>query len=264
MRTTWWQLTGRVHVGSWRQLKHNLGLSIRGGQLMRLSVAISCLMMVAWHKVTRRKFEFYPETVACVCGMKVLIHCCVPVDGVWGLLSCMVWFPSVQERQHKMGVWSSLVTRLCESEALFPVWKNNIVFLSFCSHPLKEKRCRLRLLQHRLVTSSLFICDRCREGYQGIRCDQFLPKTDSILSDPSKFSNSRHKSSLTYLIQKQTGGKWRGSPLRGTSDPGQLLERLLWVLLICNNEGWEDQILQIGTSIWSLLCCARGKWNIIK
>ncbi|KAF3707946.1 Pro-neuregulin-3, membrane-bound isoform [Channa argus] len=26
---------------------------------------------------------------------------------------------------------------------------------------------------------------RCREGYQGIRCDQFLPKTDSILSDPT-------------------------------------------------------------------------------
>ncbi|CAL8369617.1 unnamed protein product, partial [Gadus morhua 'NCC'] len=24
----------------------------------------------------------------------------------------------------------------------------------------------------------------CREGYQGIRCDQFLPKTDSILADP--------------------------------------------------------------------------------
>lgn len=135
MRTTWWQLTGRVHVGSWRQLKHNLGLSICGGQLTRLSVAISCLMMVAWHKVTRRKFEFYPETVACVCRMRVLIHCCLPapVDGVWGLLSCMVWFPSAQERQHKMGVWSSLVTRLCESEALFPVWKNNIVFLSFCS-----------------------------------------------------------------------------------------------------------------------------------
>ncbi|KAI1887221.1 hypothetical protein AGOR_G00203950 [Albula goreensis] len=26
---------------------------------------------------------------------------------------------------------------------------------------------------------------RCKEGYQGIRCDQFLPKTDSILSDPT-------------------------------------------------------------------------------
>uniref|UniRef100_A0A8C7X546 Pro-neuregulin-3, membrane-bound isoform n=1 Tax=Oryzias sinensis TaxID=183150 RepID=A0A8C7X546_9TELE len=24
---------------------------------------------------------------------------------------------------------------------------------------------------------------KCREGYQGIRCDQFLPKTDSILFD---------------------------------------------------------------------------------
>lgn len=26
---------------------------------------------------------------------------------------------------------------------------------------------------------------KCREGYQGIRCDQFLPKTDTILSDPN-------------------------------------------------------------------------------
>ncbi|TNN57876.1 Pro-neuregulin-3, membrane-bound isoform [Liparis tanakae] len=26
---------------------------------------------------------------------------------------------------------------------------------------------------------------KCREGYQGIRCDQFLPKTDSILTDPN-------------------------------------------------------------------------------
>ncbi|GCB81876.1 hypothetical protein scyTo_0021479 [Scyliorhinus torazame] len=27
----------------------------------------------------------------------------------------------------------------------------------------------------------------CKEGYQGVRCDQYLPKTDSILSDPSMF-----------------------------------------------------------------------------
>ncbi|XP_031434662.1 pro-neuregulin-3, membrane-bound isoform isoform X2 [Clupea harengus] len=27
---------------------------------------------------------------------------------------------------------------------------------------------------------------RCKEGFQGIRCDQFLPKTDSILSDPTE------------------------------------------------------------------------------
>lgn len=36
---------------------------------------------------------------------------------------------------------------------------------------------------------------RCKEGYQGVRCDQFLPKTDSILSDPST-SNVF----LTYLF----------------------------------------------------------------
>ncbi|XP_061088029.1 pro-neuregulin-3, membrane-bound isoform isoform X2 [Conger conger] len=27
---------------------------------------------------------------------------------------------------------------------------------------------------------------RCKEGYQGIRCNQFLPKTDSILSEPAE------------------------------------------------------------------------------
>ncbi|KAI3363470.1 hypothetical protein L3Q82_012085 [Scortum barcoo] len=43
---------------------------------------------------------------------------------------------------------------------------------------------------------------KCREGYQGIRCDQFLPKTDSILSDPSKFPfNSEHN--------KLTPALWR-------------------------------------------------------
>uniref|UniRef100_A0A8C9X8B3 EGF-like domain-containing protein n=1 Tax=Sander lucioperca TaxID=283035 RepID=A0A8C9X8B3_SANLU len=26
---------------------------------------------------------------------------------------------------------------------------------------------------------------RCKEGYHGLRCDQFVPKTDAILSDPS-------------------------------------------------------------------------------
>uniref|UniRef100_A0A7N6AT59 EGF-like domain-containing protein n=1 Tax=Anabas testudineus TaxID=64144 RepID=A0A7N6AT59_ANATE len=26
---------------------------------------------------------------------------------------------------------------------------------------------------------------RCKEGYHGLRCDQFVPKTDAILSDPT-------------------------------------------------------------------------------
>uniref|UniRef100_A0AAQ5X394 EGF-like domain-containing protein n=1 Tax=Amphiprion ocellaris TaxID=80972 RepID=A0AAQ5X394_AMPOC len=29
---------------------------------------------------------------------------------------------------------------------------------------------------------------RCKEGYHGLRCDQFVPKTDAILSDPSTLS----------------------------------------------------------------------------
>uniref|UniRef100_A0A8C6M3D3 EGF-like domain-containing protein n=1 Tax=Nothobranchius furzeri TaxID=105023 RepID=A0A8C6M3D3_NOTFU len=30
---------------------------------------------------------------------------------------------------------------------------------------------------------------RCKEGYHGLRCDQFVPKTDAILSDPSMLSH---------------------------------------------------------------------------
>uniref|UniRef100_A0A3Q4BGU5 EGF-like domain-containing protein n=1 Tax=Mola mola TaxID=94237 RepID=A0A3Q4BGU5_MOLML len=30
---------------------------------------------------------------------------------------------------------------------------------------------------------------RCKEGYHGLRCDQFVPKTDAILSDPSTRSS---------------------------------------------------------------------------
>lgn len=94
--------------------------------------------MTSLHKATRRKF--YPETVACVCRMRVLIHCCLlaPVDGVLGgLLSCMFWFPSAQERQHKMGVWSSSLTRLCESEALFPSLEKQHCFSLFLLSPTK-------------------------------------------------------------------------------------------------------------------------------
>ncbi|KAK3528834.1 hypothetical protein QTP70_011721 [Hemibagrus guttatus] len=31
---------------------------------------------------------------------------------------------------------------------------------------------------------------RCKEGYRGLRCDQFVPKTDPILSNPNKKNTS--------------------------------------------------------------------------
>lgn len=45
---------------------------------------------------------------------------------------------------------------------------------------------------------------RCREGYQGIRCDQFLPKTDSVLSDPSKsiFSPPYPRKHMAHRLRK--------------------------------------------------------------
>ncbi|XP_018618087.2 pro-neuregulin-3, membrane-bound isoform [Scleropages formosus] len=64
------------------------------------------------------------------------------------------------------------------------------------SPPLRSehfKPCRDKDLAYCLNEGECFIVEtltgshkhcRCKEGYQGVRCDQFLPKTDSILSDP--------------------------------------------------------------------------------
>ncbi|KAM9726716.1 pro-neuregulin-3, membrane-bound isoform [Menidia menidia] len=42
---------------------------------------------------------------------------------------------------------------------------------------------------------------KCREGYQGIRCDQFLPKTDSVLSDPNHLGIEFMESKDVYKRQ---------------------------------------------------------------
>ncbi|XP_028975926.1 pro-neuregulin-3, membrane-bound isoform isoform X2 [Esox lucius] len=42
---------------------------------------------------------------------------------------------------------------------------------------------------------------RCKEGYQGLRCDQFVPKTDSILSDPNELGIEFMESRETYQRQ---------------------------------------------------------------
>ncbi|XP_062942370.1 pro-neuregulin-3, membrane-bound isoform isoform X2 [Cynocephalus volans] len=56
------------------------------------------------------------------------------------------------------------------------------------------KPCRDKDLAYCLNDGDCFVIEtltgshkhcRCKEGYQGVRCDQFLPKTDSILSDPT-------------------------------------------------------------------------------
>ncbi|XP_075073262.1 pro-neuregulin-3, membrane-bound isoform isoform X2 [Mixophyes fleayi] len=42
---------------------------------------------------------------------------------------------------------------------------------------------------------------RCKEGYQGVRCDQFLPKTDSVLSDPNHLGIEFMESEEVYQQQ---------------------------------------------------------------
>lgn len=45
-----------------------------------------------------------------------------------------------------------------------------------------------------------FLSYRCKEGYHGLRCDQFVPKTDAILSDPSTLP-PRVSLSFVFLSQ---------------------------------------------------------------
>uniref|UniRef100_A0A3B4CKR9 Pro-neuregulin-3, membrane-bound isoform n=1 Tax=Pygocentrus nattereri TaxID=42514 RepID=A0A3B4CKR9_PYGNA len=74
--------------------------------------------------------------------------------------------------------------------------------------PLKSehfKPCQEKDLAYCLNDGECFVIEtlsgphkhcRCKEGFQGIRCDQFLPKTDSILSDPSECPFHLHSFSL--------------------------------------------------------------------
>ncbi|XP_059422485.1 pro-neuregulin-3, membrane-bound isoform [Carassius carassius] len=87
--------------------------------------------------------------------------------------------------------------------------------------PLKSehfKPCQEKDLAYCLNDGECFVIEtlsgphkhcRCKEGFQGIRCDQFLPKTDSIMSDPmdhlgiefmeSKEVYKRHVMSITCI-----------------------------------------------------------------
>ncbi|XP_059929644.1 pro-neuregulin-3, membrane-bound isoform isoform X2 [Gadus macrocephalus] len=72
------------------------------------------------------------------------------------------------------------------------------------------KPCHERDLTYCLNSGECFVIEtlsgphkhcKCREGYQGIRCDQFLPKTDSILADPNHLGIEFMESKEVYKRQ---------------------------------------------------------------
>ncbi|XP_054516277.2 pro-neuregulin-3, membrane-bound isoform isoform X11 [Pan troglodytes] len=72
------------------------------------------------------------------------------------------------------------------------------------------KPCRDKDLAYCLNDGECFVIEtltgshkhcRCKEGYQGVRCDQFLPKTDSILSDPNHLGIEFMESEEVYQRQ---------------------------------------------------------------
>nr|XP_037866260.1 pro-neuregulin-3, membrane-bound isoform isoform X15 [Chlorocebus sabaeus] len=72
------------------------------------------------------------------------------------------------------------------------------------------KPCRDKDLTYCLNDGECFVIEtltgshkhcRCKEGYQGVRCDQFLPKTDSILSDPNHLGIEFMESEEVYQRQ---------------------------------------------------------------
>lgn len=55
------------------------------------------------------------------------------------------------------------------------------------------------LLSYLLFT--LFFSCRCKEGYRGLRCDQFVPKTDPILSNPSMCKHACFFPLLSFFLR---------------------------------------------------------------
>ncbi|KAJ7984640.1 hypothetical protein DPEC_G00356860 [Dallia pectoralis] len=53
--------------------------------------------------------------------------------------------------------------------------------LNFASRVFTQNGCRKKLIESKSARRHA----PCKEGYHGLRCDQFVPKTDSILSDPT-------------------------------------------------------------------------------
>lgn len=78
----------------------------------------------------------------------------------------------------------------------------NVLFSHLCNWWLF---CSLKSLTTTCVRLSFIPFLRCKEGYQGVRCDQFLPKTDSILSDPSR--SSLFLLSLTQSVGSTDSGQ---------------------------------------------------------
>lgn len=66
----------------------------------------------------------------------------------------------------------------------FPVLSRT--YLSVSSHSLlKYSLLGQTAIKSHFCLFCLSLSYRCKEGYHGLRCDQFVPKTDAILSDPS-------------------------------------------------------------------------------
>lgn len=80
---------------------------------------------------------------------------------------------------------SIFVLPICFLFSYFLIWKS--LQLVFSRWALMLLAWIVSLLTLNLALCLFFppICCRCKEGYHGLRCDQFVPKTDAILSDPS-------------------------------------------------------------------------------
>lgn len=108
-------------------------------------------------------------------------------------------------------------------------------WLVLSSHLCNWRLLYLTLWQLHECICHLFPFCRCKEGYQGVRCDQFLPKTDSILSDPSR-------SSFFFLLLLLSPAGCRQSfppAMVINSAEGCILPLWLWVSESC----WSQRLM---------------------
>lgn len=93
------------------------------------------------------------------------------------------WFLCISPHYLKSSVSTSLfmVHSVFTPGFLFSVWLIGVSLLIL----YLSTSCSVRLPSNLIFVSFVSLSYRCKEGYHGLRCDQFVPKTDAILSDPS-------------------------------------------------------------------------------
>ncbi|XP_068111146.1 pro-neuregulin-3, membrane-bound isoform [Hyperolius riggenbachi] len=137
-----------------------------------------------------------PTVISTTVPLSMTTFASRPLPGTPSTQPMPIW-PTVEYSTSSYKIFVSTLPRFQESTTTtpetttMPKYHTTTYFTERSEH---FKPCKDKDLAYCLNDGECFVIEtltashkhcRCKEGYQGVRCDQFLPKTDSVLSDPT-------------------------------------------------------------------------------